>query len=151
MTDAEKEATRRQQAAALQAKADADLAAAKTLAYTDLDAANALAQQAMDEAEQARQYLADANDLAQQIMQGTGTSAQDTGGTVVNLDATEAASIAFGDYSALYAAGVAAAAGGSTVQFNQYNSSPEALNPTDVYRHTNNQLAFAQDKLTPAA
>jgi tape measure domain-containing protein len=151
MTDAEKERTRRQQAAALQAKADADLAAAKELAYTDLDAANELAQQAMDEAERARQFLADANDLANQIAQGTGTSAQDTGGTVVNLDPTEAASIAFGDYSALYAAGVAAAAGGNTVQFNQYNTSPEALNPTDVYRHTNNQLAFAQDKLTPAA
>lgn len=151
MTDAEKEKRRREQAAALQAKADADLAAAKTLAYTDLDAANELAQQAMDEAEQARQYLADAADLANQIAQGTGTSAQDTGGTVVNLDPTEAASIAFGDYSALYAAGVAAAAGGNTVQFNQYNTSPEALNPTDVYRHTNNQLAYAQDKLTPAA
>jgi hypothetical protein len=47
--------------------------------------------------------------------------------------------------------GMAAAAAGSSVQFNQYNTSPEALNPTDVYRLTNNQLAYAQDKLTPAA
>ncbi len=155
MTDAEKAVRRRQQAAELQAKANADLQKAKELAYTDLEAANELAQEAMDQADQARQYLVDAAALeeavAQAAREGTGQSGQETGGTVVNLDPTTAASIAFGNYSDLFDAGVAAAAAGNTVEFNQYNSSPEALNPTDVYRHTNNQLAFAADKLQPAA
>jgi hypothetical protein len=155
MTDAEKAVRRRQQAAELQAKANADLQKAKELAYTDLEAANELAQQAMDEADQARAYLVDAASLeeavAQAAREGSGTSQEDTGGTVVNLDPTTAAAIAFGNYSDLFDAGVAAAAGGSTVEFNQYNTSPEALNPTDVYRHTNNQLANAADKLVPAA
>lgn len=151
LSDAEKAAERRRQADALQAKANADLQRAKELAYTDLEAANELAQQALEEADQARAYLQEAAQLELQVAQGSGASAAETGGVVVNLDPTQAAAIAFNDYEALYDAGVAAAAAGQTVMFQQFNTSPEALNPTEVYRQTNNQLAYAAGKLQPAA
>lgn len=151
LSDADKAVSRRATAAQLQAKANADLARAKELAYTDLEAANELAQQAMEEAEQARQFLIEAEQLELSARSGLNTQASQGGGTIVNLDTTEAASIAFRNYASLYDSGMAAAAGKSTVEFNQYNTSPEALNPTDVYRLTNNQLAYAQGKLQPAA
>lgn len=145
LTDADKAVVRRSQAAALQAKANADLQKAKELAYTDLEAANELAEEALAQAEQARAYLVEAQNLENQASQGSGQ----TPGTVVNLDPTEAASIAFGDFASIYDDAFAAASRGNPIEFNQYNTSPEALNPTDVYRQTNNQLAFAADKLQP--
>lgn len=151
MTDEQKIEERKRQAAELQAKADADLARAKVLAYTDLDGANELAQQAIDGANQARDYLREAEDMQKQLDQAKDQQSESVGGEVVNLDPTEAAGIAFGNYSDLYDSAYAAAAGGSTVEFNQYNTSPEALNPTDVYRNTNNQLDFAANRLNPAA
>lgn len=147
MTDEEKAAERRRQAAELQAKADADLARAKILAYTDLDAANDLAQQAIDEANKSRDYLREAAEMDTRVKEARDQQSVAVGGEVVNLSPTEAASIAFGNYSDLYDSAYAAAAGDRTVEFNQYNTSPEALNPTEVYRHTNNQLAFAESKL----
>jgi tape measure domain-containing protein len=152
LSDADKAVMRRKQAEDLQAKAAKDLNDAKALAYTDLEAANALAEQAMNEADQARQYLNDATQLETSAAQGTG--AQSGGGalgTVVNLDATDAASIAMNDYSNLYDMASAAAARDKTIQFNQYNTSPEALSPTEVYRQTNNLITNAADKLSEAA
>lgn len=151
MTDAEKAAFRRQQAEELQAKAQADLTKAKELAYTDLEAANALAQQAQDEANQARQYLNDAASLEVSAQQGTGSSAGGVLGTVVNLEPTDAAAVAMNDYAKLYDAASAAAAATKTVEFNQYNTSPEPLSPTEVYRQTNNLLTNASDRLTEAS
>lgn len=151
MTDEEKAAERRRQAAELQVKADADLARARTLAYTDLDAANELAEQALEGADKARDYLREAAELEKRVADAKDQQSVQVGGEVVNLDPTEAASIAMGNYASTYDAAYAAAAGGVHNEFNQYNTSPEALNPTDVYRHTNNQFAFAADKLTPAA
>ena len=151
LSDTEKAAERRRQADALQAKANADLQKAKELAYTDLEAANELADQAMDQAEQAREYRQEAEDFEKAAAQGTGISAAETGGTVVNLDPTAAASIAFNKYASRYDAGVAAAAGTRTVEFNQYNTSPEALSPAEVYRRTNNLLDHAIEKVTPSA
>lgn len=148
LTDAEKAEIRRKQAADMQKKADEDLAKAKKLAYTDLEAANALAVQAMDEAEQARQYLTDAQSFADNAAKGTTTSTTVGNGSVVNLSPTEAAAIGMINYDDLYSSGLAAAAGGNKVEFNQYNSSPEPLNPVEVYRRTNNQLSFAEDKLS---
>ena len=152
LSDADKAAYRRKQAEDLQAKAAKDLNDAKALAYTDLEAANALAQQAMDEADQARQYLDDATQLESNAAQGQGalTGGGGTLGTVVNLDPTDAAAIAMNDYSNLYDMATAAAARDATVQFNQYNTSPEALSPTEVYRQTNNLLTNAVDKLSEA-
>lgn len=147
LSNEEKAKAREKQAAELQAKADADLAKAKKLAYTDLEAANALAQQAMDEAQQARQYLDDAASYSQAASQGGGVGT----GQVVNLDPTEAAALALNRYSDLYDAATAAAARGKTVEFNQYNYSPEALSPSEVFRQTHNQLNFAADKLADAA
>ena len=151
LTAAQKAEKRRNDAAALQAKADQDLKDAKKLAFTDIDAANALAQQAMDEANQARQYLTDAASFDSQALQGTGDSTGATGGQVINLDPTEAAAIAFNHYSNLYDQATAAAAGKADVTFNQYNTSPESLSPTEIYRNTNNQIAFAADQLASAA
>jgi hypothetical protein len=34
--------------------------------------------------------------------------------------------------------------GGATVQLNQYNYSPKALSPVEIYRQTNNQLSQAK-------
>lgn len=156
----EKAAERRRQAAALQAEANKDLQDAKQLAYSDLDAANELAAEALEQADRARQYLADAVDFDQQAKdeaeaaadkaaQGAGTSNVETSSRVVNLDPTEAASIAFNKYNDLYSDAAAAAAGGQTVEFNQYNTSPESLSPSELYRQTNNVVAFAAAKLQP--
>lgn len=37
----------------------------------------------------------------------------------------------------------------SSVQFNQYNTSPKALSSIDIYRNTRNQLSLAKEALTP--
>ncbi len=74
-----------------------------------------------------------------------------TGTTSVDLTASDAAALAFANYTDLYSTSAAAAAAGSTVQFTQYNTSPEALSPTEVYRQTNNLLTMASDKLGKAA
>ncbi len=149
LTSEEKAAERRRQAAALQAEANKDLQDAKALAYTDLEAANELAEEAMAQAEQARAYLDEAINYENEVAQGTGTSTVDTGGRVVNLDPTEAASIAFNRYADTYSDAAAAAAGGQHVEFNQYNTSPESLSPIELYRQSNNLLSFAADKLQP--
>jgi len=145
----EKAAERRRQAAALQAQAEKDLAEAKVLAYTDLEAANDLAQQAMEQADRARDYLKEAADYDNQIAQGTGQVNADTGSRVVNLDATEAAAIAFNKFNDTYSDAAAAAAAGSGPEFNQYITSPEALPPSEIYRHTHNLFSFAADRLQP--
>lgn len=149
LTDSEKAVKRKEQAAALQKQADADLAAAKKLAYTDLEGANDLASKALDEAERARQYLDEANALAASAAQGTSGSVGN--GSVVNLDPTDAAAIAMNDYSDLYDNAVAAAAATKSVEFNQYNTSPEALNPIEIYRQSNNLFNYAVDKIDEAA
>jgi tape measure domain-containing protein len=154
LTETEKAAKRREQAAVLQAQADKDLADAKKLAMTDLDAANDLAQVALDTAQQARDYLDEAAQHEATAAQGTG----DSPGTVVttptgtvNLDPTEAASLAFNRYADTYDQAVAAAATGGGVEFNQYITSPDPADPVEVYRRTNNLLDFAAVRLTPAA
>lgn len=143
----EKAKVRRQQAEALQKQAEADLAKAKELAFTDLEAANALANKALQEAEQARNFIDEAESLEQQAGGTMGTPS----GTVVNLDPTQAAAIAFNDYADLYSAAVAAAAATPSVEFNQYNTSPESLNPIEVYRQTNNLLTMAAGQLGAVA
>ncbi len=147
LSDEEKAAERRKQAAILQARADQDLQQAKQLAYTDLEAANELADEALARAEQARQYLSEAEQLELSALQAKDSQSIDTGGTIVNLDPTEAASIAFNDYAEQYNSGLAAAAGTNVVEFNQYNTSPEYLSEADIYRRTNNQLEFAGARL----
>jgi tape measure domain-containing protein len=144
LTDAEKAAKRREQADKLQAKADEDLKRAKKLALTDLKKANELAQQALEEADQARQLRDEADQYDQQ---GGGV----TMGEVINLDQSQAAADAYNRYQDLYDAAYAAAAAGSTIEFNQYNTSPESLSDAEIYRQTNNQLTFAADKLQGAA
>lgn len=147
LTDAEKADARRKQAADLQKKAEKDLARAKKLALTDLDAANALAQQALEEADQARQFLDDAAQYDQNASQGGSVG----GGQVVDLGSADAAAAAYNNYSSLYDSAYAAAAAGKTVQFNQYNTSPESLSDAEIYRQTNNQLTFAAETLQGAA
>lgn len=144
MSNEEKAKARRAEAERLQALAEANLKAAKELAYTDLEEANKLAQQAMAEAEQARQFLDQAEQFENQAGGGGGPM-----GTVVNVSPTEAAAIAFNQYADLYSSATAAAAATPSVEFNQYNTSPEALSPSEVYRQTNNLLTIAADKLQP--
>jgi hypothetical protein len=72
-------------------------------------------------------------------------------GEVINLDQSQAAADAYNRYQDLYDAAYAAAAAGSTIEFNQYNTSPESLSDAEIYRQTNNQLTFAADKLQGAA
>lgn len=141
LSNSDKAAQRRLQAIELQKKADEDLAAAKLLAYTDIEAANELAQKAQEEANQARAYLDEAAQLGSSAAGGGVT------GTVVNLAPTEAAAIAMNEYSDLFDLASGAAASSKTVEFNQYNTSPEALSPTEIYRQTNNLFAFAVDKI----
>jgi len=150
LTDQEKADERRRQAAALQAQADADLQRAKELAYTDLEAANELADLAIERAEQARQYALEAeryDEAVEEAKKAEDSQSVDTGGNIVNLDPTEAASIAFNDYAQQYDMGMAAAADGNVIEFNQYNTSPEYLSEADIYRRTNNQLDFAGARL----
>jgi hypothetical protein len=147
LTDEEKAAERRRQAAELQASADRDLQRAKELAYTDLEAANELADEAIERAEQARQYLRDAEQFDLAAKREADSQSIDTGGQIVNLDPTETASIAFNEYAQKYDSGMAASAGGDVIEFNQYNTSPEYLSEADIYRRTNNQLEFAGARL----
>lgn len=149
LTDAEKAVERRKQADALQKKADADLAKAKKLAYTDLAAANDLASQAIDEASQARQYLDDAMQFAQSAQSATPTAPNAT--AVLNLQPVDAAAMAMAQFNDLYLASSAAASADRTVQFTQYNTSPESLSPTEIYRNTNNLLTYAVDRLDDVA
>lgn len=150
LTDAEKAVKRREQADALQRKADQQLADAKKLAYTDLETANELADEANANAQKARDYLDEAAQLEEKKAGGTGTSAAITSGRVVNTAITDAASLAMQRANERYDAATAAAAAAPTVEFNQYNSSPESLNPSEVYRRTHNLLEVAGD-LIPAA
>lgn len=139
MSDEEKAAQRRKEAEALNAKAAKDLANAKKLAYTDLEAANTLAQQAMDEAQQARQYINDAEGYEKTTVTGVG-------GNVINLTPTDTAAAGM-DTGNTYDPAIGMSGTPPTIEFNQYNTSPEALNPLDVYRNTHNQLTFAADKI----
>lgn len=141
LSDADKAIVRRSQAEALRKKSEEDLAAAKVLAYKDLEAANKLAEFALDEAEQARKYLEEAEKFEE-----TGAVAK---GPAVNIEPTEAAAIAFNRFADSYDQAQAAAAASASIEFNQYNSSPENLNPTEVYRRTNNLLTRAADILVP--
>lgn len=145
LSNEEKATYREKQAADLEKAAQEQLAYAQNLAYTDLEQAREEAQIAMDMAEQARNYAKEAEQFRQQ--QAAGTGATVTSGSVVNLEATEAASIAMNRYSELYAASTAAAAATPTVQFTQYNTSPEALTPSEVYRQTNNLLNTAATRV----
>lgn len=144
LSDKDKAAKRREQAAAAQKQADADLAEAKRLAYSDIEAANELAILAMDGAERARQFMEEAEDY--EASGGGPTSA-----IPVDLEPGADAAALFNRYADLYDAGYAAMAAGPSVQFNQYNSSPEALNDIEIYRHTNNLVTYAADKVAPAA
>lgn len=151
LSDAEKAAQRKKEAEALQKKADQELKNAKKLAYTDLKAANALAEKAMEDADAARDLFDEAQDYQESAdAAGAGTPGAPTG-TVVNLSPSDAAAQAYNGYSDTYDSAYAAAAAGKTVQFNQYNQSPESLSAADIYRNTNNQLTFAADQLGTAA
>lgn len=147
LSNTEKAKLRREQAAALKAKADKDIADAKVLAYTDLEAANALAEQAIAEAARARDMLEE----AQQYEDGT-SGPGGASGAVTNLDMTDAAAVAVNNYADLYDSAYAAASRGSTVEFNQTIVTPDASDPVEVYRRTDNLLTYAGDKLIhPAA
>lgn len=164
MNDADKAIARRLAAAQLEKDAAANLAKAKILAYSDVEAANSLAQIAMDQAEKARQYLKDAVGYEEAVAKAAADvaqaaadkAAQDAAGQstvtpTVDLTASDAAALAFANMADLFDSATAAAAAVSTVQFNQYNSSPEALSPTEVYRQTNNLLTHATERLGQAA
>lgn len=152
MSDAEKAKERKRQAQELQKSADRDLAAAKKLAYTDLEGANKLAEQARSKADQARAYLDDVEKYTNDAAKAAGeTPIASAAGTVVNLKSTDAAAVAMRDYEDIYASATAAAASGKSVEFNQYNQSPEALSPSEVYRQTNNLFNFAVEKIDEAA
>lgn len=171
LSDTDKAIKRRADAAALQAQANKDLVAAKKLAFTDVEAANELAQKSLDEADQARQYLHDAQGYEDAAAQAAAQAAQDakdaadkgtdptsstgsipiTGTTVIDLTASDAAAAAYQSYSDQYTNAQAAAAAPQNVEFNQYNTSPESLSPTEIYRQTNNLLTHAADQLATAA
>lgn len=144
LSDAEKAAMRRKQAEELQKSAEAKREQAKKLALTDVEAANKLAQEAFEEARQARDYIREAKGY-----EGSGgSSAGGVFGTPVNMAATDAAAIAMGEYEDLYLAAMDAASSGPSMEFHQYNTSPEALSPSEIYRQSNNLFAFAASKIT---
>lgn len=141
LSDVEKAAQRTQEAIALEKAAEEDLARAKKLAFKDLTGANALAQIALAQAEAARQARAEA---AGYLENGGGP------GQVLQLDPTALALAAFNQYQDLYnSSNEAAASAPSTVEFNQYNTSPESLNDAEVYRQTNNLLTYAAGSISP--
>jgi hypothetical protein len=149
MSIAEKAAERRRQATELQTQADKDLAAAKKMAYTDLEEANRLAELAMNEADAARDYVRDAADYDKQEADRIAQGAVETpeGVVVVDLAPSEAAGFEFNKYNDLYGSGYAAAASGPSVEFYQYNTSPESLSPTEVYRQTHNLITYAAGRV----
>ncbi len=138
LSDAEKAAQKIREAERLEARAAKDLAKAKKLAYTDLEAANALAQIALNEAEAARR----ARDEAAGYLENGGGS-----GELLTIDPAAAALAAFNEYADRFAT-VAAATTGAKVEFNQYNTSPESLSESEIYRQSNNLLTYAASSLT---
>lgn len=168
-TDQQKSDSRKADAAALQAQSKLDLAAAKQLAFTNIEAANTLAQKALDEADTARSYMQEATDLdksiadaakaaadqaAQDALNAAATPTPAAGvdvSTTVDISASQAAMTAFNANADTLSAAVAAASAPPPIQFQQYNTSPEALSPAEVYRQTNNLLNYASGKLTQAA
>jgi hypothetical protein len=142
LTDQEKAARKREEAKDLQAQADKNLKLAKEQAYKDVQKANATAKLAMDQAQKARDLVAEAKDLEANAPTPT---------QLLDLKPTDAAAIAFNQYADLYDAATAAAAAERSVEFTQNNYSPEPLNPTTVYRQTNNLFTYAADKLEPSA
>jgi len=142
LTAAEKAKRKREEAEAQDQMAKENLAKAKQLAYTDVEKANEIAALAMEQAARARDLLQEALDF----------EAEGGSGQSINLQPTEAAALAFNDYADTYSSAYAAAARTPTVEFNQYNTSPESLSATEIYRQTNNLVSFAADKVTtPAA
>lgn len=162
MSDTDKAVKRRADAALLQTQAAENLAKAKALAYTDIEAANELAGVSLDQAEQARQYVKDAIGYEQAVAEAARQAAEAAAGETpvtaetpvtptVDLTASDQAALAFANMSDLYDSATAAAAAGSKLEFNQYNTSPESLTPTEIYRQTNNLLTHAQERLGQAA
>jgi tape measure domain-containing protein len=64
-----------------------------------------------------------------------------------SASASSASSISAANAAAAAAAGLSASSAPS-LTFNQYNTSPEALSATDIYRKTKNQLSIAKGALT---
>lgn len=151
LTDAEKAVKLREKAALMQMKAEADLDKAKNLAFTDIDAANKLAQQAMDEAQAARDMLADAQDLEDNAETPGVDTPPPPGFTNLNLEQVAAAAAAAAQRREQYDEAYNQAAGGIPgVTFNQYNTSPEALDAVTIYRQSNNLVSYASDQLVSA-
>lgn len=172
MTDTEKSAYYKEQAALAQAEADAkyDKAAellkkAKREARTnaaqaekDVAAAQRAVAQAQDAQAKAEEYAAMAQDSS------GGVSSPGSPGSPVDLsnftmpDVAIASSNVYGAqnmfdaYSKALAATASAASGDKapSVQFVQNNTSPVALSPSEIYRQSKNLLSDAERKLTGA-
>ena len=83
---------------------------------------------------QAQQGFSDLSKLTKaQLIAATGTTA-----SALGISASQAASAATGAQNS---------PGGNSLTFNQYNTSPENLSPTVIYRRTKNQLSIAKGAL----
>lgn len=170
MTDQQKSDYYKQLAETKQAESDAKYASAQALldkaraesatnatqakadvaeAQKDVEAAEA-AKQAADEAASSAQSALDA------INQGSSGSSVDQAAltmpdmTIASSRVYEAQNMFDAYAKALSATQTAASLEKAPIEFNQYNTSPEALSPTEVYRQTNNLFSTAERKLASA-
>lgn len=143
MTTEQKAELRRKQAAELEALSKKNLEEAKKLAYSDIEAANKLAEEAMEQAERAREYRNEANGYNPSGSQGTGRSTSATGGTVVSTRLSDAAVASYNRYVELYEAATSRVSAGTNIEFKQYNTSPDAVDPTELYRQSRNAVSVA--------
>lgn len=141
---------------AANAKAKALIAEAKKLSKTDakkaqklLDKADAETQIATDAASSAKDEADQAQQLKDQISGGTNSDGTITPPTIViSRSVLEDAASSVDRYSkSLHQAEVAAGNDQPIIQFQQYNTSPEALTPSTIYRQTKNLLSTKEIKM----
>lgn len=155
MSDAEKIAALDADAAAQQAKADAQRAEALRLL-------NLAKKYRLTDAKKAQQYLDQANkaadlaDAAAQAAEDAKSAAESLRGNTANSPAgaitpsrtvLEDAASSVDRYTASLAQAQELAGAASVIQFEQNNYSPEALNPTEIYRQSKNLLSNAELKI----
>lgn len=138
-------------------KAEQDYQNALKLAQDAKNAGNiALAQQYLDQAAEFSDIANASRDAAQQALDDmknlTDSGSSGVGGGTLTPSASileNAASTMDSFTKSMQEAMEAAGATPPLIQFNQTNNSPEALNPSEVYRQSNNLLSFAATRFTP--
>lgn len=133
----------------LLALAQQQLNTADKLAATDAEGAAAIAEQAQANAQASFEAQKNAEDWAKEAKEWVEKAQTETGAglSLISPQDIYAAQAAFDSYIHSLSAAEAAASTPPTIEYNQYNNSPEALSNSEIYRQTKNLVSIAEDKL----